>query len=507
MMKHWAIAASAAALAVTWSAPDAAAQKSKDTLRVAWQYTVENVDNYFNTNREGILFSRMVWDTLVDRDPKTFKTIPNLATSWKWADDRTLEMELRQGVKFHNGEEFDADDVVFTLNFISNPENKVINQSNVNWIEKAEKVDKFKVRIITKKPFPAALEFLTIPIVMYPNEYYAKVGPKEMGLKPIGTGPYKVTKIEPAKEYTLERWEGHFEGGSKPHAKIKNIVIRTIPEMSTQIAELLAGGIDWAWYVPTDQADRLERVPSLKVDRSETMRTGYIGFDASNRTSNKAINDVRVRQAIAHAIDRDAIIKNLIGGASRKIHAPCFPTQFGCDDSVATKYEYDPAKAKKLLADAGYANGFDLDFYAYRPRDWAEAIMGYLTAVGIRPKLQHMTYIAVRDKNHEGVTPMYFMDWGSYSINDVSALLPNFFGGSPDDFARDADVQKWLAAGGSTVDEKVRKENYSNAIKRITERAYWLPMFSFVTNYAYTKDLDFTPFADELPRYYLYGWK
>ena len=85
--------------------------------------------------------------------------------------------------------------------------------------------------------------------------------------------------------------------------------------------------------------------------------------------------------------------------------------------------------------------------------------------------------------------------------------MPNFFGGSPDDFARDPDVQKWLAAGGSTVDPKVRQENYSNAIKRITERAYWLPMFSFVTNYAYTKDLDFTPFADELPRYYLYGWK
>jgi len=81
MMKQWAIAASAAALAVSWGAPDAAAQKSKDTLRVAWQYTVENVDNYFNTNREGILFSRMVWDTLVDRDPKTFKTIPNLATA------------------------------------------------------------------------------------------------------------------------------------------------------------------------------------------------------------------------------------------------------------------------------------------------------------------------------------------------------------------------------------------------------------------------------------------
>lgn len=507
MMKQWATAASAAALALAIAAPDAAAQKSKDTLRIAWEQTVENVDNYYNTNREGILFSRMVWDTLVDRDPKTFKTIPNLATAWKWVDDRTLEMELRQGVKFHNGEEFDADDVVFTLNYISNPENKVINQSNVSWIEKAEKLDKFKVRIITKKPFPAALEFLTIPIVMYPNEYYAKVGPKEMGLKPVGTGPYKATKIVPTKEYTLERWEGHFEGGSKPHAKIKNIVIRTIPEMSTQIAELLAGGLDWIWYVPVDQADRLETVPSLQVVRAETMRVGYIGMDAAGRTPVKALQDVRVRQAIAHAIDRPAIVKNLIGGKSRVLDAPCFPTQFGCDNSVAAKYPYNPAKAKELLAAAGYKDGFEMEFFAYRPRDWSEAILGYLNAVGIKPKLTQMTYFAVRDKNHANATPTYFMDWGSYSINDVSAILPNFFAGSGDDYARDPEVKAWLEAGGSTVDEAVRKENYSKAIKKITEQAYWLPMFTFVTNYGMTKDLNFEAFADELPRYYLYGWK
>ena len=507
MIKHWATAASVAALALAVGAGDAAAQKSKDTLRVAWQYTVENVDNYFNTNREGILFSRMVFDNLIDRDPKTFKLIPNLATAWKWIDDKTLEFELRQGVKFHNGEEFDADDVVFTLNWISDPANKVLNQSNVNWIEKAVKLDKFKVRLIAKRPFPAALEFLAIPLVMYPNEYYAKAGPKEMGLRPVGTGPYKVTKIEPAKEYTLERFDGHFKGGSKTDAKIKHIVIRTIPEMSTQIAEVLAGGLDWIWYVPADQADRLEKVPTLKVDRAETMRVGYIGLDAAGRSSVKALSDVRVRQAIAHAIDRPALVKNLIRGDSRVIHAPCFPTQFGCDDSVATKYDYNPAKAKALLAEAGFPNGFEMELYAYRPRDWAEAIMGYLTAVGIKPKLQHMTYIAVRDKNHEGVTPSYFMDWGSYSVNDVSAILPNFFGGSPDDFAKDPELQAWLTTGGTTVDEKVRLESYRNAVKRITERAYWLPMFSFVTNYAYTKDLDFTPFPDEIPRYYQYGWK
>ena len=139
-----------------WTTP-VFANKANDTLRVAWDQQIDNADAYFNTNREGIILARMVWDQLIDRDPETFQYKPALATAWRWVDDLTLEFDLRQGVKFQDGQPFDAEDVVYTLNFVSNPTNKVLNTTNVGWIKNAEKIDQYKVRIHLKAPFPAAL--------------------------------------------------------------------------------------------------------------------------------------------------------------------------------------------------------------------------------------------------------------------------------------------------------------------------------------------------------------
>ena len=127
-----------------WTAP-VFANKANDTLRVAWDAQIDNADAYFNTNREGIILARMVWDQLIDRDPETFQYKPALATAWRWVDDLTLEFDLRQGVKFQDGQPFDAEDVVYTLNFVSNPANKVLNTTNVGWIKNAEKIDQYKV--------------------------------------------------------------------------------------------------------------------------------------------------------------------------------------------------------------------------------------------------------------------------------------------------------------------------------------------------------------------------
>ena len=137
---------------VAQSAPD------DNSLVIAWGSTgpIEHVDNYVNTNRTGIWFSRMVWDQLIYREPKTFEYKPLLAKSWKALSDTVWRFELRQGVKFHNGEAFDADDVVYTLNWISNPKNGVKVQRNVNWIKEARKVGPFTVDVEMKRPFPQA---------------------------------------------------------------------------------------------------------------------------------------------------------------------------------------------------------------------------------------------------------------------------------------------------------------------------------------------------------------
>jgi peptide/nickel transport system substrate-binding protein len=149
-----------AGLAVVASAGAAWADKANDTLRAAFTKELENVDSYFNSSREGVVLQRAVWDGLIYRDPVTNEYKGNLATSWEWIDDTTLEFELREGVTFHNGEAFNADDVVYTVNFVSKEENGVKTQRNVNWMDSAEKIDDYTVRIHLKEKFPAAIEFL-----------------------------------------------------------------------------------------------------------------------------------------------------------------------------------------------------------------------------------------------------------------------------------------------------------------------------------------------------------
>jgi peptide/nickel transport system substrate-binding protein len=149
-----------AGLAVVASAGAAWADKANDTLRAAFTKELENVDSYFNSSREGVVLQRAVWDGLIYRDPVTNEYKGNLATSWEWIDDTTLEFELREGVTFHNGEAFNADDVVYTVNFVAKAENGVKTQRNVNWMDSAEKIDDYTVRIHLKEKFPAAIEFL-----------------------------------------------------------------------------------------------------------------------------------------------------------------------------------------------------------------------------------------------------------------------------------------------------------------------------------------------------------
>ena len=129
------------------------AGKADDTLNFAWSKELETMDRYYNTAREGMIVSRMICDDLIYRDPVTFEYKPLLAKSFTWIDNVTMEFELRKGITFHNGEKFDADDVVYTLNFMSNPENKVLVQRNVKWIKNVEKLGPYKVRINLKKPF------------------------------------------------------------------------------------------------------------------------------------------------------------------------------------------------------------------------------------------------------------------------------------------------------------------------------------------------------------------
>lgn len=484
------------------------ANKSDDTLRWASDKELADLDYFYDSTREGIIISRLVWDSLVYRDPKTFEYEPLLATSWNWVDDTTLDMTLRKGVKFQNGEPFGADDVVFTLNYVVDPENRVLRKSNVDWIKSAEKLGDYKVRIHLKKPFPAAMEYLAGPIVIYPKEYYSKVGKKGMNHHPIGTGPYKVTKVEPGKEISFEINPNYFKGGPKGQPHIKNIVFEMIPEKGTQMARFMSGGLDWIWQVPTDQAEKLKTLPNVTVEAGGTFRIGFITMDAAGRTGeDNPFTKQKVRQAVAYAINRKAMVENLVKGVSTVVDTACFPTQHGCSDDGVTHYNYDPDKAKKLLAEAGYPDGFTTELYAYRDRPFAVAIVSYLKAIGINAKLRFLSYPAFNDKYLKGKTPMAFYTWGSEGVNDVSGITSYFFVGNRQDYSHDDKVTQWLHTGDTTVDQDKRDEAYSEALQRISQQAYWAPLFSYSVNYAFDKDLDFHPTKDGIPEFYKAKWK
>jgi peptide/nickel transport system substrate-binding protein len=506
------IAVSAAAIGAAMFAAPAMAGKSNDTLVWSTDREVNVPLPFYEQVREMVVLGRLSHDTLLYRDPKTGEYKPQLATDYKWIDNVTLEMNLRNDVTFHNGKKFTADDVVGTVNHLVKPDSGVLTRRNVSWMKSAEKFGDYKVRINLVKPFPAALEFLSGPVAMLPADIWKlarndATGKPDYGtIPPIGTGPYKTVEHIPGERTVLEINKNYFDG-PKGKPKIKKIIFRTVSDPEAQIAELLTGSLDWIWDVPKDKAEELQASGAVQVVNAPTMRISYLSMDRTGRSGkDNPWTKLKVRQAVIHAIDREAIAKNLVGGASSVIHSACYPTQFGCTQDVP-QYEFNPAKAKQLLAEAGYPDGFSSDIYAYRQREFTEALMGYLREVGIKTNLKYMQYKALRGLVWNGSGAPNHMTWGSYSINDVSAVTSHFFKGGKDDYCRDPDVMKWLETGDTTTDPAVRKDNYKKALSRIQELACWAPLFTYAKNYAFTNDLNFTPTPDEIPRFFGATWK
>ncbi|MGG5887739.1 ABC transporter substrate-binding protein [Falsiroseomonas sp. HC035] len=486
----------------------AQAQRAQDTLRLVFRDAVPNIDAYFNSQRTGLILGHQAWDGLVHRDPETFRVVPALATEWRWVNPLLLEFTLRQGVKFHDGSAFTAKDAVYTINTVANPETRVATPSNYAWIERAEAEGDFKLRLHLKRPTPAALDYLALVTPIWPQAYRERVGPEGYSRAPVGTGPYRITKFDVASGVEYERFDDYYEGGPKGKPAIRRINVRFVTDAATELTELLAQRVDWIWNMNPDQVANVNRVPYLQTLRQESMRIGYLSLDAAGRSGPNPMTNLKVRQAVWHALDRKTIAERLVTGGSRVPVAPCYPSQFGCNADAAVQYDYNPDKAKQLLAEAGFPNGFDIELTSYvQPRQWSEAVQSYLQAVGIRARLNLLQVAAQIQRAWRGELAMSMGSWGSYSINDVSAILPNFFGNTNDDYARDPDLQRMLEEGGSTADEAVRNAAYSAAIKRITEQAYWVPLHTYVNTYAFQRQLDFKAFPDELPRFYLAKWK
>ena len=511
-MQRVCLALVGALVALATVAAPAEAGKKDDTL--VWATDRDNpiADPFYLNTRELVVIGHQVWDTLVIIDPNTSEIKPLLATKWTWVNPTTMEMELRKDVKFHSGKPMDADDVAYTLNFVSDKEHAISNFALLAFIKSAEKVETHKVRINLHTPFPPALANLAgLGFILQKGHYDSAPakpdGKKDFGaVPPNGTGPYRIAEVKPGQSILMVKNPDYFKGGFKGEPAISKILFRTIKDANTRAAELMTGAIDWIWDVPKDLAERLKANPALVVENAKTLRVSYLQFDVQGVSGQKFFMDKRVRQAVAHAINRESLTKNLVGPASVVAHSPCHPDQFGCSQKV-TQYPYDPAKAKALLKEAGFPDGFEFDLFAYRDREYTEAVIGDLAKAGLRPKLTYQQYTAFLEAVRKGRSPVAHGTWGSNSIPDVSAMTAHFFLHGPDDITKDPEVKKLIDAADSQLDPEARRAAWQKVLDRIAEECFWVPLFTYAKYYAFSKDLAFVPTSDEIPQFYAAKWK
>ncbi len=493
----------AAVLAVAGPAP-ARAQREADRLRIAWRDAIPDLDPYRNQLRSGLVVAQECWDTLVYSDPSTLAMKPLLATAWRQVDPVTLEFTLREGVTFHDGEPFDADDVVYTVNTAAR-DPAVAVPGNTAFLDHAERIDATHVRLVLRHPYAAALETIASVLPILPHAYRERVGAAGFARAPVGTGPYRIASVA-ADGMELERWDGYF-AGPKGRPAIARLSIRTVAP-GDEVAALLDGRADWTWQFGADRLDAIDHAPGLQSVRADSMRFGFLVLDAAGRTgAGGPLTRLEVRQAVAASIDRDAFSRAATGGGGRPLRAPCFPTQFGCDQNAAVVVPFDPAAARASLAKAGLAGGFATRLFSSGLPGSTAVIQQDLQRAGIDASVVQLPAGEAVQVSQDGEMPLSLASWGSYSINDIAAVLSQFFGGGPQDYARDPTLEALVAQGDAAADPDTRRAAYSAAIHRITEQVYWVPLTTYVTTYGFSRDLVFQPFADELPRFYLARWR
>ena len=494
-MKRWALPMLLLTLLVAGAAP--AVAQSRDTLVVALVSHAPVLDPHMHFERVGILVNINMFDSLLHKNAR-LEYEPSLATSWKPLSDTQWEFKLRRGVKFHNGATMAAEDVKFSFDRVLDTKKKSPQIGNIRAIKEVRIVAPDTIHIVTDKPFPLLLERLVFfPIV--PKKHVEAVGDQAFGLSaPVGTGPWKFVEWKKDQLIRLEAFDQHWRG--KP--AFKHLVIRAIPEIATQIAELKTGGVDIIRNVSADLVPELKTHAQTYVSSTPILRVHYVEFDMRHPPFDKKL----VRQAANWAVDKQAIIQKMMAGLGRQVPTVVQPPAFGHDPDVKP-YGYDPKQAKALLAQAGYPNGVDVTlhsaFVEFRPV--FEAICQMLTEVGIRttPRMWDPGPAWNKFFQAEGkATNGYYGSWGNYSVFDADAVLHPLYHTSPGGwigmhYTRVEGLDALIDEARSTVDQAKRKRVYSQVQRLIKEDAPAIFLWTQFDTLGISKKVEYAARGDE----------
>jgi len=460
-------------------------------------------------------FTNNVYEGLTGVDIH-YKTVPGLATDWSVSPDGlAYEFKLRRNAKFHTGDPVTAGDVEFSFRRYRDPKVQPHQVQLEHWKD-IQVVDDHTVRIILSKvdpTFVASLSYLMTFRILSKN-YYARVGDEGFEKAPVGTGPYKFVRRSVKEFWELERFDDYW-GGAAP---IKRAVFRVIPEAVTLAAVLKTGEVDMVQSYPAQFVAEMMQTPGYRVIKNKSSNTIDIrinsirGTDPVTGAPNPYL-DRRVRLAMNHAIDKDAIINSLLKGMGEKI-AVLFPEDIGYDPALKA-YPYDPKKARQLLAEAGYPNGLDATFYGLvgqrmpMSKEVCEIAAQYLTAVGLRTKVANEEYGLWLKRSDSADAPDssgagkssalmlypfgYGMTFVGGSFHSAYGLKWQGYSGMPNCWWWNKDYDAVVDRVYQATDPVKVEQLCREAAQVMHDGAGYVPLYRMILAYAMKDTLQFTP--------------
>lgn len=433
-----------------------------------------------------------IFDALVRRTPEG-QYVPGLAESYVLNPDGSWLFRLRRNVKFHNGEPFNAEAVRFTISEIFNPSVQSRRVRDLRWIKSVEVIDEYTV-LIKADPYPLAEHYLSELSIVPPGLVQA-IGHEGFARRPVGTGPFIFVRWTPGYEIVLRRNNEYYLGPSD----VEEVVFRFVPSPASRVAALEAGEADLIIDPPIAAAQRLQANPRTRLAVATGTRVIFVGLDTMQ---DSPLRDVRVRQALNYAVDVDAIVQTLLFGWAERTVTLLTSADFGFTD-IVKPYPYDPKKAKELLREAGYPNGFTITLDTVSGRyindiEVVQAIAAYLQDVGVTVNIRVLEFGVFNEYLFSQKTsPMYFVGWGN-TIFDAAYVFDFIVktGGLLRTIS-DPEVDRLLSRAAETMDRSVRAALFADVVKRVHELAPCIFLYKQPVLYGLSARLDWAPRSDE----------
>lgn len=460
--------------------PTASTGEVRDTLIVGNGADAKSLDPHATNDNPSARTTAQIYNRLFEFDDNS---IPkgSLAETWEQPDNLTTIIHLRKGVKFHNGEELKASDVKFTFD-------RMMKSAKVGHIiesiDRVEIIDDYTVKFTTKEPFAPLLSHLTHNATGILNEKAVKEAGKEYGQHPVGTGPYKFVSWQSGDRITLEAFSEYFEG----ETPVKNLIIRSIVEETNRTIGLETGELDIVYDILGMDKTRLKDDPKYTYIEKPGVSITYLGFNLKK----EPYNNPKVREAISYAINQAPILDTAFLGGAVAADSIIGPELFAY--SPVGKYEYNIEKAKILLKEAGFPDGFKTKIWINDNnvrRDIAVILQDQLKQVGIDVEIETLEWGAYIDGTARGEHDMFILGWGTVTRDPdygITALVSSETHGSGGNrsFYSNPKVDQLLKEGRAELNIEKRKSIYKE-VQELIRKDVPMYMISYPTYNVITK--------------------